>query len=105
MPAGPHAVRFRHPLSGWAARGAGAAGAAPAAAGKARLSRRMVPETGIEPVRLAARDFRTTSAFAASARAVRGLEHAFTIALRPQVPAVCSLHLPGFASRAWLGVG
>jgi len=43
----------------------------------------LVPETGIEPVRLAARDFHTTSAFAASAQAVRGLEHAFTIASRP----------------------
>ena len=43
----------------------------------------MVPEAGIEPARLSARDFLTTSAFAASACAVRGLEHAFTIALRP----------------------
>lgn len=43
----------------------------------------LVPEAGIEPARLSARDFLTTSAFAASAGAVRGLEHAFTIALRP----------------------
>jgi len=43
---------------------------------------RLVPEAGLEPARLSARDFRTTSTFAASARAVRGLEHAFTIALR-----------------------
>jgi hypothetical protein len=43
----------------------------------------LVPETGIEPVRLAARDFLPASAFAAGARcAVRGLEHAFTLALR-----------------------
>ena len=54
----------------------------------------LVLRAGIEPARLSARDFRTTSTFAASACAVRGLEHAFTIALRPQVPAVCSLHLP-----------
>jgi hypothetical protein len=51
------------------------------------------------------RDFLATSAFAASACAVRGLEHAFTMALRPQVPAVCSLHLPGRGAWAWLGVG
>ncbi|MEW9003311.1 MAG: hypothetical protein AB2406_24550, partial [Pseudomonas aeruginosa] len=43
----------------------------------------LVPEAGIEPARLSARDFLTTSAFAASACAVRGLEHAFTIALQP----------------------
>jgi len=43
----------------------------------------LVPEAGIEPARLAARDFLATSAFAASACAVRGLEHAFTIALQP----------------------
>jgi len=42
----------------------------------------MVPEAGLEPACLAARDFRPTSAFAATcARAdVRGLEHAFTVA-------------------------
>ena len=41
----------------------------------------MVPGVGLEPTRLSSGDFRTTSAFAAS-KAVRGLEHAFTIALR-----------------------
>ncbi|WP_269497966.1 hypothetical protein [Castellaniella sp. S9] len=43
----------------------------------------VVPEAGLEPARLSARDFLATSAFAAGARTVRGLEHAFTIALRP----------------------
>ncbi|WP_152969492.1 hypothetical protein [Paracidovorax avenae] len=43
---------------------------------------RLVPEAGIEPARFAARDFLTTSTFAANAQAVRGLEHAFTIAFR-----------------------
>jgi len=45
----------------------------------------VVPEAGIEPARLAARDFLATSAFAATLRmqGVRGLEHAFTIASRP----------------------
>ncbi|OZI71388.1 hypothetical protein CAL22_16285 [Bordetella genomosp. 12] len=47
------------------------------------LASLMVPEAGIEPARLAARDFLTTSAFAASAEAVRGLEHAFTLAWWP----------------------
>lgn len=44
----------------------------------------LVPEAGIEPARLTARDFLTTSAFAAVllAQDVRGLEHAFTLALR-----------------------
>jgi len=42
----------------------------------------LVPEAGIEPARLAARDFRATSAFAAARVGVRGLEHAFTLALR-----------------------
>jgi hypothetical protein len=53
------------------------------------------------------RDFLTASAFAASASAVRGLEHAFTIVSRLQAPAVCSLHLPANLSlrglaRRWL---
>ena len=45
----------------------------------------LVPEAGIEPARLSARDFLTTSAFAAVllTQGVRGLEHAFTIALQP----------------------
>jgi len=46
----------------------------------------LVPEAGIEPARLAARDFLPTSAFAAAISKrddVRGLEHAFTIASRP----------------------
>jgi len=45
----------------------------------------LVPEAGIEPARLAAGDFLTTSAFAAGASVrsdVRGLEHAFTVAPR-----------------------
>lgn len=44
----------------------------------------LVPEAGIEPACLTARDFLTTSAFAAvmHAHGVRGLEHAFTLALR-----------------------
>src|SRR5690606_30919769 len=67
----------------------------------------VVPEAGLEPACLAARDFHTTSAFAAAPgdRGVRGLEHAFTIAMRLQVPAVCSLHLPRRVGGAWLGVG
>jgi len=36
---------------------------------------------------------------------VRGLEHAFTLAVWRQVPAVCSLHLPQREAGAWLGVG
>jgi len=46
----------------------------------------LVPEVGLEPTSLAAEDFLTTSAFAADVpekNDVRGLEHAFTIALRP----------------------
>ncbi|WP_325343762.1 hypothetical protein, partial [Xylophilus sp.] len=45
----------------------------------------LVPEAGIEPARLSAKDFLTTSTFAAALlnAGVRGLEHAFTIALRP----------------------
>ncbi len=43
----------------------------------------LVPEAGLEPARLAARDFLTTSAFTANAGIVRGLEHAFTVALQP----------------------
>jgi len=42
----------------------------------------LVPEVGLEPTSLAAEDFRTTSAFAAALAGVRGLEHAFTLALR-----------------------
>jgi len=58
---------------------AGHAWPAPVAGGR----KRVVPETGIEPVRLAARDFLPATAFAARAwGAVRGLEHAFTMALR-----------------------
>jgi len=43
----------------------------------------MVPEAGLEPACLAARDFHPTSAFAAARRRpdVRGLEHAFTLAV------------------------
>ena len=48
----------------------------------------MVPGTGVEPVCLAARDFRHTTAFAASRQAVRALDHALTVALRLQVRAV-----------------
>lgn len=45
---------------------------------------KVVPEAGIEPACLAARDFLATSTFAASVMdAVRGLEHAFTLAFRP----------------------
>ena len=58
-----------------------------------------IPRTGIEPVRLAAGDFRTAITFVTIA--VCGLEHAFAMALRLQAVAVCSLHLP---FRAWLGV-
>ena len=44
----------------------------------------MVPEVGLEPTSLAAEDFLPTSAFAADAvGTVRGLEHAFTLALQP----------------------
>jgi hypothetical protein len=44
----------------------------------------MVPEVGLEPTSLAAEDFLPTSAFAADAVGiVRGLEHAFTLALQP----------------------
>jgi hypothetical protein len=42
----------------------------------------VVPGAGIEPARLAAGDFLTTSAFAAPHMRVRGLEHAFTIVFR-----------------------
>jgi hypothetical protein len=51
---------------------------------------------------------RTTSACAAALPArqdVRGLDCPFTIGLRPQVPPIQSLHLPGRAARAWLGIG
>ena len=65
----------------------------------------LVPEVGLEPTSLAAEDFLPTSAFAADLADVRGLEHAFTLALRLQVPAVCSLHLPPDGRlRAWLGI-
>jgi len=42
----------------------------------------LVPEVGLEPTSLAAEDFHPTSAFAAAHADVRGLEHAFTLALR-----------------------
>ena len=42
----------------------------------------VVPGAGIEPARLAAGDFLTTSAFAAPQMRVRGLEHAFTMVFR-----------------------
>jgi len=43
----------------------------------------LVPEAGLEPACLAARDFRPTSAFAAAWHGpdVRGLEHAFALAV------------------------
>jgi hypothetical protein len=52
------------------------------------------------------RDFLPTSAFAANANAVRGLEHAFTLALWA-VGARRLLSTPSsnFRSEAWLGVG
>ncbi len=45
----------------------------------------LVPGAGIEPARLAAGDFLTTSIFTAAMpeHDVRGLEHAFTIAFQP----------------------
>ena len=71
-----------------------------------RFIREVVPEAGVEPARLAAGDFLATSAFAAGASAVRGLERAFAMVFRPKAPAVRSLHLPDRAAgRAWLGVG
>jgi hypothetical protein len=45
------------------------------------FAKTVVPGAGIEPARLAAGDFLTTSTFAARVLSVRGLEHAFTMAV------------------------
>jgi len=42
----------------------------------------MVPETGLEPVQLKAEGFSYHFGFRRQRNAVRGLEHAFTVALR-----------------------
>lgn len=71
----------------------------------------LVPGAGIEPARLAAGDFLTTSVFTADVpkNGVRGLEHAFTIASRQRfaLGARRLLSTPSegpFGSRAWLGI-